>query len=93
MGLDLVAFGDRDLAHVVADAGDPGAVAVVPGARRRGPSRRSVAWTSASCQWPTTIFRAQPQPGADEPELAVAVGRLVQVHEVHVDRRPRAGRD
>ena len=31
---------------------------------------------------------AQPQPAADEPELAVAVGRLVQVHEVHVDRRP-----
>ena len=28
-------------------------------------------------------------PRADEAELAVAVGGLVQVHEVHVDRRPR----
>ena len=27
-------------------------------------------------------------PRADEAELAVAVGRLVEVHEVHVDRRP-----
>ena len=30
-----------------------------------------------------------PQPGLDEPELAVAVGGLVQVHEVHVDLGPR----
>ena len=30
----------------------------------------------------------EPQARDDEPELAVAVGRLVQVHEVHVDLRP-----
>ena len=29
------------------------------------------------------------QPGEHVPELAVAVRRLVEVHEVHVDRRPR----
>ncbi len=34
-------------------------------------------------------FAMHPQPRADEPELAAAVGRLVEVHEVHVDRRPR----
>ena len=31
----------------------------------------------------------QAEAAADEPELAVAVGGLVQVHEVHVDRAPR----
>ena len=32
---------------------------------------------------------AESQPALDEPELAVAVGRLVEVHEVHVDLGPR----
>ena len=47
-----------------------------------GDDRRS------SCQWPTTIFRSSRSRGQDEPVLAVAVGRLVQVHEPHVDLRP-----
>ena len=32
---------------------------------------------------------AEPHAGLDEPELAVAVRGLVEVHEVHVDLRPR----
>ena len=32
---------------------------------------------------------SQPHPRLNEPELAVAVGGLVQVHEVHVDLSPR----
>jgi hypothetical protein len=31
----------------------------------------------------------QAHAGVDVPRLAVAVGRLVQVHEVHIDRAPR----
>ena len=45
-------------------------------------------WTSASRQWPDHHLALQPQPGGDEPELPVAVGGLVQVHEVHVDVGP-----
>ena len=55
-------------------------------AARAQPS--SSARTSSSCQWPTTILRLQAQARADEPELPVAVRRLVQVHEVHVDLGP-----
>ncbi len=32
-----------------------------------------------------------PEPGEDVPELPVAVGGLVEVHEVHVDGVPRQG--
>ena len=49
----------------------------------------SSAMTSLSCQCPTTILCSSRRRAADEAELAVAVGRLVQVHEVHVDLRPR----
>ena len=34
-------------------------------------------------------FAVDAHPRADEAEFAVAVRRLVQVHEIHVDRRPR----
>ena len=55
-------------------------------ATRDQPSRSAM--TSLSCQCPTTILWSSRRRASDEPELAVAVGRLVQVHEVHVDLRP-----
>jgi len=86
--LDLVALGDGDLAHVVADADDAAIGPVVAGGRstRPGPDlllHRRVAPV------PHDHLAIDPQPRGDEPELAVAVGRLVQVHEVHVDVGPR----
>ncbi len=87
-GLDLVAVGHRDVAHVLAEPGDAAAVPIVPCPRRPRPGPdpvldlgvRPVAGDDRPLQ---------PQPGGHEPELPVAVGGLVEVHEVHVDRRPR----
>ena len=33
-------------------------------------------------------FPPHPSPAGEKTELAIAVRRLIQVHEVHVDRRP-----
>ena len=41
LGLDLVALGDRDLAHVVPEAGDPQVLRLVPASTRPAPSSRS----------------------------------------------------
>ena len=88
LGLDLVALGDRDLAHVVAEAGDPKALRFVPARRCPRPpaqaSRDRRVIPVAHDRLP-----ASPEPRLDERELAVTVGRLVEVHEVHVDLRPR----
>ena len=86
--LDLVALGDRDLAHVVAEAGDLERLRLVPARGRTRPdahARRDVRVA------PVTDDRlpAQTHPRLEERELAVAVRRLVQVHEVHVDLGPR----
>ena len=47
------------------------------------------AWVCGSLQWPTTTLRRSRSPGVQEPRLPVAVGGLVEVHEVHVDVGPR----
>ena len=56
--LHLVALGDRDVAHVVAEAGDPASLPVALGRTRRASSRRSAACTSGSVQCPTTTVRS-----------------------------------
>ena len=58
LGLDLVALGDRDLAHVVAETGDPPAAQSCRAlaARAHAPMR---AWTAGSLQWPTTTLRSR----------------------------------
>ena len=88
LGLELVALGDRDLAHVVAEAGDATAQPVLPGARGACPDTDPVL---DGCIGPVPDHdRAfEPKPCREEPELAVAMGGLVQVHEVHVDGGPR----
>ena len=55
--LDLVALGDRDLAHVVAEAGDLERLRLVPARGRARPDARYALATSGSRQWPTTVFR------------------------------------
>ena len=86
--LDLVAVGDRDLAHVVAEPRDPEPVRLVPARRRPRPPaepRRDLRVLPVA----DDRLAAAPQPRLDERELPVAVGGLVEVHEVHVDLRPR----
>ena len=89
--LDLVAVGDGDLAHVVAEPRDAEPVRLVPAGggacpRSRGARPRRVLPVADD------RLAVPAEPRLDERELAVAVGRLVQVHEVHVDARPTAGR-
>ena len=88
LGLDLVALGDRDLAHVVAEARDRETLRIVPAACRPRPGADPAGDGRVA---PVADDRLAPQlhPRLDEAELPVAVRRLVQVHEVHVDVRPR----
>ena len=84
----LVALGDRHLAHVVAEAGHLEPARLRPAAGRAHPRADPVVHLLV-LPVADHDLAGQAQPRADEPELAVAVGGLVQVHEVHVDRAPR----
>jgi len=88
LGADLVALGHRDLAHVVAEAAELRALPVVPGARGAHPGAEPVMDFGVGPMADDDLA-AEPHAGVDEPRLAVAVRRLVEVHEIHVDRAPR----
>ena len=88
LGFDLVTLGDGHLAHIVADAGDLGTLGIVPGASGSRPGCQ----LGLDCLiLPETDdhFTVQPHPGSDETEFTAPVGRLIQVHEIHIDPGPR----
>ena len=86
--LDLVALGNGHLAHVVAQAGHLQIAEFASSCGRPHPRGQSLLRLGllpmADDHFPRLV-----QPRADVAELAVAVRRLVEVHEVHVDRVPR----
>jgi hypothetical protein len=88
LGGNLVAFGYGDIAHVVAEARYFEMLRFVPADRSAGPcgnlGNRILILPEADRN-----FACQPQKRRDEAELATAMRRLVQVHEVHVDGGPR----
>ena len=88
LGLDLVALGHRDVAHVVAETGELQRTDLGQPARRTCPRR-----DPRRHQWIRHVagdrLARRAHAGEDVGELAVAVGGLVQVHEVHVDLRVR----
>ncbi len=87
LGGDLVPFGDRDIAHVVAETGEPEVAELVPTGRGAAPATdRRGHVRIVDVAEDRLAFESHPR--LDEAELAVAVGGLVEVHEVHVDRRP-----
>ena len=87
LGLDLVAVSHGDLAHVLAEAGDPAGFPVMPGGC--GPAPRADTLLDLRVgPVPHDDLPLEPQARSDEAELAVAVGGLVQIHEVHVDLGP-----
>ena len=88
LGRHLVAFGHRDLAHVVAEAAEFRTLPVVPCARGPHPGADPILNLRVR-PMADDHLTAEPHARVDEARLAVAVRRLVQVHEVHVDRRPR----
>ena len=87
LGLDLVALGHRDVAHVVAEPGQPHRGELRPPVRRACP-RPDASRDARVADVAGDRLAFETQPGLDEAELAVAVRRLVQVHEVHVDLGP-----
>ncbi len=87
LGLDLVAFGDGDVAHVVAEAHHPQAAQRLRSDARPHPRADAAAHGGIADVAGHRLAR-HAEPGHDVGELAVAVGGLVEVHEVHVDRRP-----
>ena len=84
LGLHLVALGDGHVPHVVAEADDPQFMGEGIAHRRPHPGGQLVlhrlVLPVAGDDLP-----GQTHPGPDEAVLPVAVGGLVQVHEVHVD--------
>ena len=88
LGRNLVALGDRHLTHVVAEAAEFRPLPIVPGARRAHPGADAVLHLRIR-PMADDDFARQTHARVDEARLPVAVGRLVQVHEVHVDRVPR----
>src|SRR5690606_386319 len=85
--LYLVAFGDGNLSHVVAE---PAILSVLPVApRQRGAQPRLHARVSGS-SLPVAhhYLAAQTQARHNIPELAVAVCAWVQVHKVHINGLP-----
>ena len=85
---DLVALGDRDLAHVVAEPRDPQPLRRAPAAGGARPGADPVANPRLR---PVSDDRLadESHPRLHERELAVAVRGLIEVHEVHVDLAPR----
>src|SRR5262249_57221384 len=79
---------DGALTQVVAEPRTPEPLRVAPAAGCTRPRGKAVD-DRRIAPVPDDRLPAQTQPRLDEPELAVAVRRLVQVHEVHVDLAPR----
>ena len=88
LGGDLVAFGHGHFAHVVADAGDLHGLGIGPCGGDARPHADLVLDERIGVV-AVDDLAVEAETGADEAELAVAVGGLVQVHEVHVDGGPR----
>ncbi len=82
--LDLVAVGVGHLAHVVAEADDPQPAGLV-GARGGAHPGPDAGLHGGVLPVARDDLARQPQPRHEVGELAVPVGGLVEVHEVHVD--------
>ena len=85
--LDLVALRNRDLAHVVPEPRDCEAVRLAPARRCPGPDADPLAHARLAPVADNGLPH-EAHPRLHERELPVAVRRLVQVHEVHVDLAP-----
>ena len=86
-GRDLVALGDGDLAHVVAEAGELRALQIVPGPGGAHPGAQPILHLGV-LPVADHDLAVEPHARVEEPGLAVAMGGLVEVHEVHVDLTP-----
>ena len=88
LGLGLVALGDGDVTHVVAPAHDLHVVGGIPAGAGAGPGADLLDDLRIGVVADDNLA-LDAEAGDDVTELTVAVGGLVQVHEVHVDGLPR----
>src|SRR6187431_1765772 len=86
--LDAVATGDRHLAHVHAAEARYFERSRFGHGDRRAPPTRELLDDIRVLPVAYHDLAVDPQPCADEPILPVAVGGLVEVHEVHVELSP-----
>ena len=84
LGLYLVALSDRHIPHVVAEPDDPQLMGEGVAHRCPHPGGQLVLYRLV-LPVAGDDLPGQTHPGPDESVLPVAVGGLVQVHEVHVD--------
>ena len=87
-GFGLVAFGDGHVTHVVAPTHDLHVLGGIPAGAGAGPGADLLGDFRIGVVADDDLAR-NAQTGHDVAELTVAVGGLVQVHEVHVDGLPR----
>src|SRR5215472_18954710 len=84
---DFVSLGYSYIAHVVAEARDLEVLCILPCSRSAQPCPEfglDVFVLPKSNYY----FPIKSHSAADEAEFAIAVGRLIQIHEIHVYRRP-----
>ena len=84
---DLVAFRDRDISHVVAEADDLQSLRIVPCTGSAEPCA-GLGLNLSILPEADNDFPFQTHAGPDEAELPIAMSGLVQIHEVHIDGGP-----
>ena len=84
LGFDLVAFGDRDFSHVVAEAHDLHGIGNTDSDTDAHPLGNALLDLRILPVAGYDLAR-HAHPGSDETVFTVAVGCLVEVHEIHVD--------
>src|SRR5688572_8000960 len=83
----LVAFGYGHKTHVVAKAYKAGSLPVVPAGSGAGPGAQLLQHFLV-LPVAYNYFPGQAKAAHHKPKLAVAMGALVQVHEIHIDLAP-----
>src|SRR5688572_30971128 len=86
-GFHFITFSDGDKTHVVAKPDEPRTLPVVPCSSSATPRVDAFQYVRIL---PVTHyhFSFEIHPRCDEAKLAVPMGRLVQVHKIHIDGRP-----
>ena len=84
---DFISLGHCDVAHVVAEARDSQVLRVVPRASRSRPDS-DLRLNTGIAPGADDNFSREPHACRNMSILAVTVGRLVKIHEIHVDGGP-----
>ena len=87
LGGNLVSFGYRHLAHVVAKPAESRPLPIMPGGGGAAPGAKLLLDVLVLPE-ADHHFAIEAHPAHDEAVFAIAMSRLVEVHEIHVDGAP-----